>query len=778
MTLIPAGPTHFWKLDEPSASTTYADVGAVGGKALTDHAGSSVRFDTGLPAGITHGTNFTGGNFASIATPLTQVYHRHFSAGGWFQYVSNAGGTNPLFCASYLTGHNDPYYTFAIMTGSPMTFDFDTTGVYASNQKNTGYNPTNIGGGNWHHLMFVYDPPNLWAYLDGVQNNLANTLTANVGLMGSFAIGDIPALGSGFSPNFYAAMFGYWANYAITSTEIAALYAAGSTNYYALASTIGAKSGYADEVLHDSPVAYLKLDEPSGTTVADSTGNGLTGTIGGSGSSLNNASYPGADGKAWSDNASAYIDIGANSLIDITGDFTYECWIKLAALGDQFMMNKFYEGHEAPGFVINSATHTLRIMQVAAGTTILLGSTVLSTGVWYHVACTRAGNVWTIYLNGISDGTVTTSISMTNDTHKFRIGAYYSNSFAVQGLIDEVAIYNHAVSATRIMAHYAAHSSYNQVILNDGPTAYWPLEDTEGTVARDVSGNANHGTITGDTILKQTTHIDTLAGGVLFNSVTTTGFVSVPAVLGFATATSPKSYEAWFKTADLDGPLILAWSGSDLMALTLGLNVSAANGGTGHIGLSTQDSGSVGYTTAANNSINYADSAWHHVVLVRSGHVWSCYVDGNATPKFTVTDVFTSGITTATTNKIGNSLTTYVSGDRGMLTGTMQAVAVYDVALTTAQIAAHYAAAVAVTGTAYTDAATTPFVTTYSGFEGNRYTEAATISFKATPSDTQTYGRQDAASIRFVTSVTVGETSSFRPRGSWGSFDDDDGIIP
>jgi hypothetical protein len=70
---------------------------------------------------------------------------------------------------------------------------------------------------------------------------------------------------------------------------------------------------------------------------------------------------------------------------------------------------------------------------------------------------TRSGNTLTLYVNGVSVATVTTSGKANTSTDILaigRTGAVSQDCF--NGAIDEVAIYNAALPASRVLAHYNA----------------------------------------------------------------------------------------------------------------------------------------------------------------------------------------------------------------------------------------------------------------------------------------------------------------------------------
>jgi hypothetical protein len=83
---------------------------------------------------------------------------------------------------------------------------------------------------------------------------------------------------------------------------------------------------------------------------------------------------------------------------------------------------------------------------------------VVNDGVRHHVALTYDGTTYRLYIDGVADGTLASATAPKTTTSDpmgigYRSGA--SNEF-FNGVIDEVAVYNTALSAARIAAHSAA----------------------------------------------------------------------------------------------------------------------------------------------------------------------------------------------------------------------------------------------------------------------------------------------------------------------------------
>jgi hypothetical protein len=89
--------------------------------------------------------------------------------------------------------------------------------------------------------------------------------------------------------------------------------------------------------------------------------------------------------------------------------------------------------------------------------------------------------------------------------------------------------------------------SYQSIILADNPVAYWPLDETSGTVAHDLSGNGYNGTYEGTYTLGS---IPLVAGvpSVLMGGHGTDSLVNVGDIPALIDRPASWSLECWFKT--------------------------------------------------------------------------------------------------------------------------------------------------------------------------------------------------------------------------------------
>jgi hypothetical protein len=135
--------------------------------------------------------------------------------------------------------------------------------------------------------------------------------------------------------------------------------------------------------------------------------------------------------------ANCYISSPSNANYGYgTGDFTIECFIKLAAIsGSQPIFDQRSTGTEVTLALDVSGTGQLRLF--VNGSYVITGATTLTTA-WTHVAVSRASGVTRLFVGGTLQGTTFTD---SNDyaAKPFIIGSYYNGS-PVNAYIDEFRI--------------------------------------------------------------------------------------------------------------------------------------------------------------------------------------------------------------------------------------------------------------------------------------------------------------------------------------------------
>ena len=245
-------------------------------------------------------------------------------------------------------------------------------------------------------------------------------------------------------------------------------------------------------------VGYWKMDEDSwnGTTgeVIDSSGNNNHGTA-------KNGANTIASGKVGRcgnfDGSDDYVS-APNIYWPANTDFAIEYWMKFSSYSPyQNILSTTTSGHGNSGWWTEFGS--ARGFTMYSNRNLVLSDNIitltgLSTDTWYHVVITRSGmgaNNTKGYINNTLFGQSSSNIAIGDATNNLLFGKYAktASTSRLNGTIDEVKIYNRALSEEEIEAHYL------------GLVALYHMDEDswDGTADKviDSSGKGNHGSAHG-----------------------------------------------------------------------------------------------------------------------------------------------------------------------------------------------------------------------------------------------------------------------------------------
>ena len=250
----------------------------------------------------------------------------------------------------------------------------------------------------------------------------------------------------------------------------AGVYTAGATPGSVVVRGTGTAGAFGNAIITITPaVALYTANASSGTTLADSSGNNKNATLTGAA-----AFGPGVSGNALTlTGGSALLP---TSIVSGLNDFTISAWIKITTLANWARVFDFGSGTGSYMFLTPDAggTNALRfaITTNTNSNEQQLNGPAITPGVWTHVAVTLAGNVATLYVNGIA---VATNTNMT--IHPTALGAttqdylgksQFTGDPNFTGSIDDFRIYGQALSASQIL-QLAAPSIVNAPAASAAP---------------------------------------------------------------------------------------------------------------------------------------------------------------------------------------------------------------------------------------------------------------------------------------------------------------------
>jgi len=193
-------------------------------------------------------------------------------------------------------------------------------------------------------------------------------------------------------------------------------------------------------------VAAYAFNEGAGSTVADASGNNNTGTISGA-----TWTTGGRFGSALVFNGgSAVVTIPSAASLQLTTGMTLEAWVYPTSMLSWW--RSIVDKNVDQYYLMASSDQNRPAVggTWGAGNRNLYGPAALPLNTWTHLAATFDGTTVRLYVNGVEVASQTQTTPLTTSTATLQIGgdAYSGENFA--GRIDEVRIYNRALSPSEI----------------------------------------------------------------------------------------------------------------------------------------------------------------------------------------------------------------------------------------------------------------------------------------------------------------------------------------
>jgi hypothetical protein len=205
--------------------------------------------------------------------------------------------------------------------------------------------------------------------------------------------------------------------------------------------TVQASLNLAHADILTSLMAQYKLNEGTGTTASDSTGNGHTGTTNGD-FAWHSPGKIGASSASYSGTTGGGVSF---TRWEPGTTFTYAAWIYIPSGTVNTFANLMTNGNGTGLWVVSS-----KIDYDAAGGGHL-SNTTITRDTWHHIAVVNNANAVTFYLDGSADGTATVAQDQFFDGMGCDSG---TAGECFTGYQDDVRVYTRALSSSDITELY------------------------------------------------------------------------------------------------------------------------------------------------------------------------------------------------------------------------------------------------------------------------------------------------------------------------------------
>ena len=342
-----------------------------------------------------------------------------------------------------------------------------------------------IADGQWHHVALVVSANNGTIYIDGVSRGtpvawsgtpapptttipmLIGRYSTNAGYASSFA-GDIDEVG-------------IW-NRALGTGEL---------NYLKHLRLTGSEDGL---------VSLWHLDEGLGPTSVDATPAARVASLNGPVAWVPSAAPIALSMIATNclrfDGVNGYVQVPHNTDLNAY-PLTASAWFRTTngAAVVQGIVSK-YQDASANGWTLVVQNGRLRGFYYRSFSNFALDAfpgTSVADGAWHHAAMTVDATGGKLYLDGVlvGSGTWASGGSASTSAEPLLIGRYYNYANRFLGALDEITVWNRALTGTEIQSLKNLPLAGNET----GLVAYWRLDEGLGTTAADATGHGYDGSL-------------------------------------------------------------------------------------------------------------------------------------------------------------------------------------------------------------------------------------------------------------------------------------------
>ncbi|GEM_PF-3323081 len=449
---IATGLVAYWKFDEGSGAIA-ADASG------NNNVGDLVGWPTWISGKLGKALSFRD-NYVAARTPAQFAMTNAFSICAWL-YPQDEG-------SSELDGgmifEKAGEYSLVRFPGGTLKWTMANAPVW------------NNSGGNapvqqWTHLALVYGNAKVTMYINGQK----------------LPEGAAPASVGSFDPNFHQVRVG--ANRDVNANFHGII---DEMRIYRRALSAEDVTAIFTGVVATPPklLAHWKFDEKTGTTAADATGNGNVGNL--VGGPL--WTSPGRiDGGLSFDGKDDYVQVTTPSNLKMSKAVSICAWIKPQGPGSHVPNGGIIFCKEAEYFLVRLADGTIAwAFAKSNGQWEYVATSYLAPlDKWTHLALTYDDGIVKTYADGrevhrhSGSGAIGSTAPAVNDV---RIGGRRDYVQHFHGLMDDVRVYNYALSADEVKAFFIPPVEL---------AAHWRLNERAGVTAADATKKGSNGTLDG-----------------------------------------------------------------------------------------------------------------------------------------------------------------------------------------------------------------------------------------------------------------------------------------
>ena len=354
----------------------------------------------------------------------------------------------------------------------------------------------------------------------------------------------------------------------------------------------------------------------------DASDNGTNGTV--NGATLTTDRFGNSNSAFNFDGLNDFISVNPSSSLNIVNNISISLWFYTTQTGFYgYLVDRDICGISKDWSLAYNGTSILRIGDGITDQIINSGTNNINS--WHNLVFVRMNDSFKLYIDGIlSSQLPINGLNFQNNQTPIYFGEQVCvpnsvNSPNFKGKIDEIAIYNRALTQDEITAIYNGveySDTCNAVSgsLTNGLVGYWPFCGN----ANDDSGNGHNGTVNGATLT--TDRFGNINSAYQFNA--SNGGISVPSFYPLSTNYTV-SYWVKYDTQTINTSIMdisLSWLNLGEFVVFRELDNS--------ISFATAGSNGASNNSFVNSATPTNTSNWYNIVGSRNGTQLSIYING------------------------------------------------------------------------------------------------------------------------------------------------------